>query len=364
MYQYDNNKIEETVYYFEAGIKSCDDSVLLHFAYADYLENHGNIERAKYTYEKLLYNENNHSIAYITYMRFTRRVYGKKEAQKIFYRPRKSDNITIHLYLDAASIEYYVNKDIEVARKIFELGMKKYITITEYILEYINFLFNIQDQNNLRVVYEKVLGVVAEDQAIEIWNSFQKFETLYGNLESNIGTEKRRSDYYPNSDPSGIYALVNRYRFMNLWPCSPQELFSFEGGEKVEKEEKRDKAIISLQTSSSDKFVKPDMTKLVIYKPDMGKTSHGGLPPAIFQLLQVLPHGRWEGGQIDIEGLCKVILESSLKPPKMDMVPEQQGMKRKDRDDETIGPSTDVYRERQAARLKISNEPGRKGRHR
>jgi hypothetical protein len=79
----------------------------------------------------------------------------------------------------------------------------------------------------MRVLFEKVLTTLPRDQAGEIWNMFLKFETLTGTLETTTRVQKRRAQAYPDTDPSGIFGVVQQYRFLDLWPCSQADLASF-----------------------------------------------------------------------------------------------------------------------------------------
>jgi cleavage stimulation factor subunit 3 len=80
---------------------------------------------------------------------------------------------------------------------------------------------------DMRVLFEKVLSIMPKEKSVEVWNLFLKFEMLVGNLDAMTKVEKRRSQMYPEMDPSGILAVVQRYRFLDLWPCSTEDLHSF-----------------------------------------------------------------------------------------------------------------------------------------
>jgi len=124
-------------------------------------------------------------------MRFARRSIGIKESRKIFFRSRKSRSCTYQVYVAAAQIEQHVNKDPTVSRKIYELGLRKFVNSTGFLLQYINFLVNLGDDVNARALFEKVLSTIPAERAPEIWNAFQKFETLCGNLDTIIKLEKK-----------------------------------------------------------------------------------------------------------------------------------------------------------------------------
>lgn len=56
------------------------------------------------------------------------------------------------LSFSLALMEWQMNKDVQVARNIYELGMSKYSTESGYILEYIKFLSHLNDENSTNFV--------------------------------------------------------------------------------------------------------------------------------------------------------------------------------------------------------------------
>jgi len=159
---------------------------------------------------------------------------------------------------------------------------------------------------------------------------------------------------------------------MDLWPCTPAELASFQGGERVpkvdeEKKETSGKAFGFDQEPSvklqKEKFVFPDLTKLVKYKVEMGLPGADQiqLPPAISQLLNTLPTGVWEGPKLDPDAVMKLVLENQVQIPTAGISNfytggEEGGVKRKMDEissDESTNkpPATDIYRDRQASKL-------------
>jgi len=329
-------------------------------------------------YESLLQRKQD-PLIFIEYMRFARRSLTVTDARKVFFRARKSPGCTWHVYVAAAQIELYLNKEQNVARKIFELGLKKFINQTRFLLEYVNFLMNLGDNVNTRALFEKVLSTIPPSEAPEIWNSFQRFETLFGNLETVTNLERRRSDAYPETDPNGIYALVQRYRFMDLWPCTTAELASFQGGERVPKQEEEKKEAAGGAAGKSfgfdqepsvkiqrEKLSFPDLSKLSKYKVEMGLsyTEQIHLPPAISHLLNTLPAGVWEGPKIDADAIMKSIIDnqeqlsSDFTASLVSDGDSTTGGKRKfdditggDDDGVNQPPLSDIFRDRQAAKL-------------
>lgn len=114
-----------------------------------------------------------------------------------------------------------------MAFKIFELGLKKYGDIPEYILAYIDYLSHLNEDNNTRVLFERVLtsGSLSPEKSGEIWARFLAFESNIGDLASILKVERRRftafKDEYEGKETA---LLVDRYKFMDLYPCSASEL--------------------------------------------------------------------------------------------------------------------------------------------
>jgi cleavage stimulation factor subunit 3 len=63
---------------------------------------------------------------------------------------------------DASQLELKANKDPAVARNIFELGLKKFEAEPSYIVRYATFLEEQNDDNALRVLFERALAVVPD----------------------------------------------------------------------------------------------------------------------------------------------------------------------------------------------------------
>lgn len=59
---------------------------------------------------------------------------------------------------------------------------------------------------------------------------YEKFEIVSGNLNSQNTLVQRYNREFPNLDPNCVFGLVRRYSFLDLWPCTNDEIASFEGG--------------------------------------------------------------------------------------------------------------------------------------
>lgn len=95
--------------------------------------------------------------AYIQSMKFARRAEGIKSARTIFKKAREDPRSSFQVFAAAALMEYYCSKDKNIAFRIFELGLKKFGDNPEYILNYIDYLSHLNEDNNTRVLFERVL---------------------------------------------------------------------------------------------------------------------------------------------------------------------------------------------------------------
>lgn len=228
--------LKELVTLFERGVKGLMKyNLLIHFAYADFEEMRNDKKKALEMYSNLaeLGKDNEQidlTLVYVQWMRFTRRTEGLKAARTIFKRARDAKRVGHQIFTAAALMEYHCTKDQAIACKIFELGLKKFNTCPDFILSYIHFMNTLNEENNTRVLFERVLTTCSlqPKDTVEIWNSFLEFESGIGDLSSTLKVERRRvtalNETLPNcTDTSWV---VDKYKFQDLYPCSQNELKS------------------------------------------------------------------------------------------------------------------------------------------
>ncbi|KAG9510241.1 Cleavage stimulation factor subunit 3, partial [Fragariocoptes setiger] len=228
--------LEDIVGVYERAINGVlRDNLLLHFAYADFEEARNQHNKALDVYNKLI--DQGHqggpidiTLVYIQLMKFTRRTEGIKAARLVFKRAREDTYCKHQIYTAAALMEYLCTKDQVVACRIFELGLKKFNSIPDYILSYVNFISHLNEENNTRVLFERVLttGSLQPTDSVEIWNSFLEFESNIGDLSSIVKIERRRAQALEKILPNCTETswIVDRYKFQDLLPCSLAELKS------------------------------------------------------------------------------------------------------------------------------------------
>jgi len=234
MYQLQTGSPDEAAKWFERAITAMPDSIILFFAYADFEESRKNTKVAQALYEKLLTRRTD-SIVYIQYQKFLRRIDEAKLARNIFLKAKKEESCTYHVFVAFALDEYYDktsgyddNYRKGVAKKVFDFGLEKHISEPAFISEYMRFLEQLGDKNDMRVVFEKVLakGAIPREKATEIWNQFYQFEIANGDLSAVEKIEKRREEF-EESKPV-VKKIVTRFKFMDLWPVSTEEMEGYD----------------------------------------------------------------------------------------------------------------------------------------
>ncbi|CAK7355911.1 unnamed protein product [Dovyalis caffra] len=270
-----SGSIDAAIKVFQRALKALPDSEMLKYAYAELEESRGAIQPAKKIYESLLGDGvNTTALAHIQFIRFLRRNEGVEAARKYFLDVRKSTNCTYHVYVAYALMAFCLDKDPKIAHNIFEAGLKHFMHEPVYILEYADFLSRLNDDRNIRALFERALSSLPPEESVEVWKRYTQFEQTYGDLASMlkpfcpnvvIGEEKiihqedlegvditweqglsectfptnymgmrveqRRKEALSRTVEDGASAfecslqdVVSRYNFMDLWPCSSKDL--------------------------------------------------------------------------------------------------------------------------------------------
>ncbi|KAG4086654.1 hypothetical protein H8356DRAFT_962014 [Neocallimastix lanati (nom. inval.)] len=150
-------------------------------------------------------------LAWIVFMRFTRRSDGLKAARAVFSKARKSKYCVHQVFVASALMEYQMTKQSTIASRIFELGMKVFASpngvnddykseeAQKFISQYLDWLISLNDDNNARALIERALSILPNHNANEIWDKFTKYENDFGDLPGLLKVEKRILSSYPNS---------------------------------------------------------------------------------------------------------------------------------------------------------------------
>lgn len=168
-----------------------------------------------------------------------------------------------------------------MATKIFELGMARFGRDAEYVSEYLDFLIQLNDDQNTRALFERAVQSLDPETALCIWTQYLGFEARFGDGATLRELERRMRVAYPNrpetTDTSFFY---NRHSFGSLHPKNIVTSIKVveEGGPGVHRE----------------LFV---------------------VPEEIMNLLYVLPKAeRWDGPVVDVMEVMSRLCGSTAKP--------------------------------------------------
>ncbi|WCJ18367.1 Cleavage stimulation factor subunit 3 [Euphorbia peplus] len=286
-----NGAIDAAIKVFQRALKALPDSEMLKFAYAELEESRGAIQPAKKIYESLLGDGvDATALAHIQFIRFLRRNEGVEAARKYFLDARKSPNCTYHVYVAYALMAFCLDKDPKMAHNVFEAGLKRFMHEPVYILEYTDFLSRLNDDRNIRALFERALSSLPPEESVEVWKRFTQFEQTYGDLASMLKVEQRRKEALSRTSEDGastiensLQDVVSRYSFMDLWPCSSKDLDHLARQEWLAKNisKKAEKSsvsnglgttdkgsiVITSNSAASAKVIYPDTSSMVIYEP-------------------------------------------------------------------------------------------------
>ena len=116
------------------------------------------------------------ALVFVEHQRVARRLSGVKASRRVFRRARKHEKCTWQVFVSAARLEYHCNNQSDAARNILELGMKRYSDMMDYVLAYADLLSSMNDNNNLRALFERTIPTLMEqndrDSAMRVWDRY------------------------------------------------------------------------------------------------------------------------------------------------------------------------------------------------
>jgi cleavage stimulation factor subunit 3 len=139
-------------------------------------------------------------------MKVAKRARGLKEARAVFKMHRDAPYTTCDFWVSSALMEYHNDKEKPIARRIFDLGLKRYEGVAEYIIEYFDFLVLTDDVTNARAVFEKSVTQMAPDVARPLYEHYLEYEAQYGELSALNKLEERYLELYPETSQVDLFA--------------------------------------------------------------------------------------------------------------------------------------------------------------
>ncbi|KXN88352.1 mRNA 3'-end-processing protein RNA14 [Leucoagaricus sp. SymC.cos] len=282
-------KPDEAIAILKSGIEANPTSYLLNFAYAEALEVRKEFTEVHATYDRFLsalrtelealektipaapvtspnssqqsqgsstsQDENpnakelaerrsEYGLAYVMYMRFGRRAEGVKSSRAIFGKARKDRWTPWEVFEAAALMEYHCSNDRQVASRIFEKGLDTFSGEVDFVLRYLSFLISVNDENNARALFERVIPTFAPDRARQLWERWARYEYQYGDLEAAQKLEKRIAEVYPNDPP--IKRFAQRHLYLSIDAIAQRDL-----GFAIARKESSSSSLTRTETSNS-----------------------------------------------------------------------------------------------------------------
>ena len=273
---HEGNDHEEAKAVLQRAREALPGCPLVHFAAADLVEARGDATAASAVYESVLDEyevkcaadaeaanvdgaddfkfdhppmDDATLLVSIEYMRCARRMRGRDEARKSFMRVRKAPGKRWEAFAAAALLEWRYDKNDKVARNVFELGLKSFISQPQYVARYAEFLVGCNDVGNARVLFERATAAAGEATAAAaglggtdkagkasvekvFWDMFVDFEHTHGTMDTMKGVETRRREAVAGPDavdgaPEIITALLGRHSIFDLRPVSEEHMRHF-----------------------------------------------------------------------------------------------------------------------------------------
>ncbi|OCH93262.1 Suf-domain-containing protein [Obba rivulosa] len=162
--------------------------------------------------KELVDRRTEYGIAWIVYMRFAQRSEGLKSKRAVFAKARKDRWTPWEVYEAAALMEYHCGKNVEIASRIFERGLENFSDEIDFVMRYLGFLISVNDDNNARALFERVIGTFPPDRARPLWEMWARHEYQFGDLAAAQKIEKRMSEVYPHDPPMKRFAERHKYQ--------------------------------------------------------------------------------------------------------------------------------------------------------
>mmetsp|Transcript_5675 Transcript_5675/g.9737 ORF Transcript_5675/g.9737 Transcript_5675/m.9737 type:complete len:343 (-) Transcript_5675:230-1258(-) len=204
------------------------DSVLLHLVLADTLEAHSRVADARAVYQHLE-EKLPTSMVFIQSQLFERRCGGIVPARAVFKRARASPVCDSAVFTAAALLEFHNNKEPEIARRIFEMGVRRYPRNVAFVLDYVRFLEHLNKDNDIVTLFERVLDKLEPREAFQIWERYREFAARFtlggGNLKLLTKIEERFAAAFPSQEfLRGLAGVTHRYAYLGNLPSGASDI--------------------------------------------------------------------------------------------------------------------------------------------
>ena len=155
-----------------------------------------------------------------------RRTQGLDAARRMFLKARRSSHGGWQVYVFAARLELQHAHNVDVARNLFEFGMKQYGSEPRFVAHYVQLLLDNGQPQNARALLERVLGTTRDTDAMLLWDLLVQLERAHGDIAALRAAEQRRATVYAALDPAALRVSLARYEALSLHAAAPVELLA------------------------------------------------------------------------------------------------------------------------------------------
>eukprot|EP00049_Salpingoeca_infusionum_P025531 m.19966 g.19966 ORF g.19966 m.19966 type:complete len:718 (+) comp8103_c1_seq1:143-2296(+) len=336
---------------FQSAVEACPLDYILHFSYADFLEEQNQVLKATAVYQNIIANadpQTDLSIVFIQYMRHGRRTGKTLELRKVFKQALKWLKDAKKIEQEHSGFQVLVANGLmelclpqtsdvktptQICKAVLELSAKfPHISANvNFALEYINFLIGIGDATNARAEFKRFLLTVSPKDADVLYSHFIEFEAMHGDLATVLQLEQEREQHklklqgtsqqrldIDTALPPTTEQLMMRYSYKGIYPCPASHISLFTSKAPAPRSDHmHGDTAASTVTAGGDAmdqgqslysaFPIPDVSQYSAYRP-FRDTPGVTLcrPPTVAQLMKELPPpSSYKGPLVDVDMLIK-----------------------------------------------------------
>ncbi|KAL7670462.1 hypothetical protein ACOME3_005397 [Neoechinorhynchus agilis] len=300
------------------------DNRLIHFAFADFQELRLDYEGCHESYKSLIKHmkektvpniRNNEflTLAYIIYMRFSKRVEGIDSYRAVFKKARMEPRCGCEIYVAGALSE------------VLDAGLKKYSKSPKYIEAVANFWLSLSAQHfaemkdqktrSLKEMMIELLNIAPPQLRLRLLKKYSQMACCFSKSIAEIKAIQNTSSRNQSRN-IGIQKLIDRFSFRDLYPCDHFTLRSVGYSEMSDTS--------AMATDREALFTLPNTSQMKVYVPMSSRPlGHVGVhideyglfpyPPWACFLLKRLPAPyAYRGPFVLVDGLIEVFKNMKL----------------------------------------------------
>lgn len=312
-YEFERNTDEHqaAVSVLQLGLVALPRSSVARLVLADLFESGGSPNLAKQEYETLLaLNEDGGaSLLFIQFMRFSHRQFGLKSSRDVFRRARAQAECTPQVYVAMSQLEL-LKGNVQVAKQVFELAMKRFPKDPLLCSEFLHFMqTRVLDYTASKQAFERICQVFdgEDDQAASAANGdaadalfgfylqYQAFERDSNrDVNEMLALQQRIAKRFPNRT-NPLQLTLKRY--VPAIPLAQEGLVLVpqDGGD----DDDGAGMVFAKHAQTSRKTSKQQQVK------DMGK-----VPPFLRKLAGIVP--KKMSGMVDVDLVIRNLTQGSL----------------------------------------------------